>query len=66
MSNISKIEEITAFVTRHPQTVASQRICREIMGEALERFNMEFAADLEAGLSEKDDDRINLYYSLIR
>jgi hypothetical protein len=66
MSKISKIEEITSFVTRHPQTVASQRICREILGEALERFNAEFATDLESGLSEKGEDKIDLYYSLIK
>jgi hypothetical protein len=66
MTNSSKINEIVSFVTKHPQSTAGRRICREILGEALERFNQEFATDLEAGLLTNDEIRINSYYSLIR
>jgi hypothetical protein len=66
MTNSSKINEIVNFVSKHPQSTAGRRICREILGEALERFNQEFAADLEAGLQTNDELRINSYYSLIR
>lgn len=66
MSNPTKINDIVHFVSKHPQSVASRRICREILGEALERFNAEFAAELTAGLQYQDETQINSYYDLIR
>lgn len=66
MSNIAKIDEIVSFVAKHPQSTAGRRICREVLGEAMERFNEEFAMELETGLMAKDEVRINSYYSLIR
>jgi hypothetical protein len=66
MIHSSKIAEIVDFVTKHPQSTAGRRICREILGEAVERFNEEFAMDLEAGLRENDEIQINAYYSLVR
>ncbi len=66
MTNPSKIEEIVNFIVKHPQSTASRRICREVLGEAVERFNEEFAMELETGLKSKDEIGINSYYSLIR
>lgn len=66
MSKQSRIEEIVDFVSKHPQTVASRRICREVLGEALERFNMEFSRELEANLHQSDELKIDSYYTLIR
>jgi hypothetical protein len=66
MSKDLKVNEIVDFVAKHPQTIASRRICREVLGEALDRFNEEFAAELESQLQKKDELRIDSYYSLIR
>ncbi|TCL64734.1 hypothetical protein EDC14_101832 [Hydrogenispora ethanolica] len=66
MSKQTQIEEIVNFVSKHPQTVASRRICREILGEALERFNTEFSQELEAKLHQSGDREIDSYYTLIR
>ncbi len=66
MSKQTKIVEIVNFVAKHPQTVASRRICREIFGEALERVNEEFAQELEAKLTRSEEIRVDSYYSLIR
>lgn len=60
------INDIVNFVTSHPQTVASRRICREIIGEALERFNEEFSVELESGLNRIPDEQIESFYSLIK
>ncbi len=66
MSKQNKIEDIVSFVAKHPQTVASRRICREVLGEALERFNEEFAQDLESQLYRGDENKVDSYHSLIR
>ncbi len=66
MSKQTKIVEIVNFVAKHPQTVASRRICREVFGEALERVNEEFAQELEAKLTRGEENRVDSYYSLIR
>lgn len=66
MDELAKINEIVSFVARHPQSTASRRICREVMGRGTERFNEEFAAELTTGLREKDETSIDSYYSLIR
>ncbi|NLW47949.1 MAG: hypothetical protein GXY86_11515 [Firmicutes bacterium] len=66
MSKSIKINNIVNFVTSHPQTVASRRICREIIGEALERFNEEFAVELETGLNRIPDEKIDSFYSLVK
>ena len=66
MSNETKISEIINFVTKHPESTAGRRICREILGQAVERFNVEFAMELEMGLKNHDDNQINAYYSLVR
>lgn len=66
MSKSAKIRDIVNFVTSHPQTVASRRICREIIGEALERFNEEFAVELESGLKRISDEQVDSYYTLIK
>jgi hypothetical protein len=66
MTDASKISEIISFVTRHPQSTAGRRICREILGEAMERFNEEFAMELEIGLRSHDENQINAYYYLVR
>ncbi|MGE5581525.1 MAG: hypothetical protein ACM3X9_03220 [Bacillota bacterium] len=65
MANSNKIEAIVNFVSKHPQSTASCRICREILGEAVERFNEEFAMELADGLSKRDE-IIDSYYSMIR
>jgi precorrin-2 methylase len=64
--NSLKVADIVNFVTKHPQSTVGRRICREILGEAVDRFNEEFAMELEAGLRENDEARINAYYSLVR
>lgn len=66
MSKSAKINDIVTFVTSHPQTVASRRICREIIGEALERFNEEFAVELESGLNRITDEQVDSFYTLIK
>ncbi|NLY75265.1 MAG: hypothetical protein GX075_08155 [Firmicutes bacterium] len=66
MSKSSKINDIMNFVTKHPQTVASRRICREIIGEAVERFNEEFALELESGLAELSDEKVEAFHVLIK
>jgi hypothetical protein len=66
MDELAKIEAIVGFVTRRPQSTASRRICREVIGRGIERFNEEFAAELAVGLQEKDQTSIDSYYSLIR
>ncbi|MGE5607575.1 MAG: hypothetical protein ACM3YE_18020 [Bacteroidota bacterium] len=66
MSKSTKISDIVDFVTKHPQTVASRRICREIIGEALERFNEEFAVELESGLNRISDEQVDSFYTLIK
>jgi hypothetical protein len=66
LSKSIKINDIVNFVTSHPQTVASRRICREIIGEALERFNEEFAVELETGLNRITDEQIESFYSLVK
>ncbi len=65
MPDDSKISVIISFVTKHPESTASRRICREILGQAVEHFNEEFAVELETGLRNHDD-LINTYYSLVR
>ncbi len=65
MPDDSKICVIISFVTKHPESTASRRICREILGQAVEHFNEEFALELETGLRNHDD-LINMYYSLVR
>lgn len=66
MPDDEKISEIINFVTKHPESTAGRRICREILGEALPRFNEEFAMELETGLKNNNEDLINAYYSLVR
>lgn len=66
MSKSTKINDIVGFVTSHPQTVASRRICRETIGEALERFNEEFAVELESSLNRISDEQIDSFYTLIK
>lgn len=66
MSKSTKVTDIVKFVTSHPQTVASRRICREVLGEALERFNEEFAVELESGLNRITDEQVDSFYSLIK
>ncbi|HEX3048074.1 MAG TPA: hypothetical protein VHY08_25200 [Bacillota bacterium] len=66
MDESEKIGAIVSFVSRHPQSTASRRICREIIGRGTERFNEEFASELTTGLKEKDETSIDSYYSLIR
>lgn len=66
MSKSTKINDIITFVTKHPQTVASRRICRETIGEALERFNEEFAVELESGLNRISDEQVDSFYTLIK
>jgi hypothetical protein len=66
MSKSAKIKDIVNFVASHPQTVASRRICREIIGEALERFNEEFAVELESGLNRISEDQVDSFYTLIK
>jgi hypothetical protein len=66
MPNSPKINEIINFVTKHPQSTASRRICREVLGAAMEHFNEEFALDLETGLHRNNEEQINAYYSLVR
>jgi hypothetical protein len=66
MPDDSKISAIVNFVTKHPESTAGRRICREILGQALERFNEEFAMELETGLRNHDDNLINSYYYLVR
>ncbi len=66
MPDNSKISAIMSFVTKYPESTAGRRICREILGQAVERFNEEFAMELETGLRKHDDNRINTYYSLVR
>jgi hypothetical protein len=63
---MNKIEEIVDFVTKHPQTIAGRRICREVLGEAIERFNEEFSTEFLTRLEEKDEARVDSYYSLIK
>jgi hypothetical protein len=65
MPDDSKISVIMSFVTKHPESTASRRICREILGQAVEHFNEEFALELETGLRNRDD-LMNMYYSLVR
>lgn len=65
MDEAAKIEAIVNFVARSPQSTASRRICREVIGRGVERFNQEFAEELAAGLREKDKTSIDSYYSLI-
>lgn len=66
MDGLAKIDAIVSFVNRHPQSTASRRICREIIGRGTERFNEEFAVELTTELREKDETSIDSYYSLIR
>lgn len=66
MSKSTKINDIVDFVTGHPQTVASRRICRETIGEALERFNEEFAVELAFSLNRISDEQIDSFYTLIK
>jgi translation elongation factor EF-Ts len=66
MPELSQIEAIVNFVSKHPQSITSRRICREILGEGLERINQEFADELAAELKESDDSTIESYYYLIR
>lgn len=65
MPDDSKISVIMSFVTKHPESTASRRICREILGQGVEHFNEEFALELETGLKNHDE-RMNTYYSLVR
>ncbi len=65
MPDESKISAIMSFVTKHPESTASRRICREVLGQAVEHFNEEFALELETGLRNHDD-QMNMYYSLVR
>lgn len=53
-------------MARHPQSTASRRICREILGEAIERFNQEFAMELETGLLQSDPVKVSSYHCLVR
>ena len=66
MSNSVKIEAIVDFIAKHPQSTASRRICRETVGEARERVDQEFAADLTANLNRVEESTIDSYYVLIR
>lgn len=66
MSDSVKIEAIVNFIAKHPQSTVSLRICRETLGEARERVDQEFAADLTANLTTSGTSRIDSYYCLIR
>ncbi|HOJ76551.1 MAG TPA: hypothetical protein PLZ08_00435 [Bacillota bacterium] len=66
MSKNSKINTIINFITKHPESVASRRICRELLGEARNRIDAEFAEELVNGLNKVDDQRLETYYYLIR
>ncbi len=66
MASAAKIDAIADFVFKHPGTTASRRICREILGESLERFNLEFSEELIQGLSEQNEQQIESYYRMIR
>ena len=61
-----QIEQIVAFVVQHPQSLVSRRICREVLGAALENVNAEFASELGELLKKKHTARIDSYYTLIR
>ena len=63
---MKKIEEIVSFVATHPETVASRRICREIFGRALERFDLECALELSARLEKAETLQVDSYYSLVK
>lgn len=66
MDKKARIEAIVDFIGKHPQTVASRRICREVLGEGMERFNQEFSSELTSKLGTRDEEQINSYYYLIR
>lgn len=63
---MDKIGEIVGFVFKHPETVASRRICREILGRAADRINLELAEELTTGLKQAGNTQVESYYSLIR
>lgn len=62
----AQIDQIANFIVDHPETVASRRICREVLGEGLEHCNQEFAAELVNHLYQQTDNQIESYYYLIR
>lgn len=66
MSKNSKINTIINFITKHPESVASRRICRELLGEARNQIDAEFAEEIVNGLNKVDDQRLETYYYLIR
>ncbi|HEX7712848.1 MAG TPA: hypothetical protein VF531_02405 [Bacillota bacterium] len=66
MDKKNQIEAIVDFVGKHPQTVASRRICREVLGEGMERSNQEFSSELTSKLGSRDEEQISSYYYLIR
>jgi hypothetical protein len=66
MASTAKIEAIAGFIIKHPETTASRRICREILGESLEHFNQEFAEELTHRLSGQNELQIESYYRMIR
>lgn len=63
---MDKIGEIVGFVFQHPETVASRRICREILGRSAERMDLELAKELTAGLKQVEHTQVDSFYSLIR
>jgi len=63
---MKKIEEIVSFVAAHPETVASRRICREVFGEALDKFNLECAYELSVRLENGEQTRVDSYYSMVK
>ena len=63
---MDKIGEIVGFVFKHPETVASRRICREILGRSADRFNLEMAEELTAALKQAENTQVDSFYSLIR
>lgn len=60
------IQEIIDFVSRHPESNVSRRICRETLGEAPWRITGEVLRKLRHELEAADEIVVEGYHYLVR
>lgn len=61
-----KIESILDFVRKHPESVATRRITREVLGSSPENPRLEHILVLRDELEIASDSMVDGYFDLIR
>lgn len=61
-----KIESILEFVRRHPESLATRRITREVLGSSPEALRLEHILVLRDELEVASDGMVDGYYNLVQ